>query len=147
MAAHAQESETLLRPRRSALCHLQLLSSVAAAENDSRTLQVFAGGLCSHARSLAPADQRATEIDTFGDAEGAQAASFARFALEKNASRQRAVTVAFHERWFGIAAFLATTLLWLQRVQQLQSTRKIGVHACQSREARFGEESRRMDVE
>ena len=50
------------------------------AGSDSRTLQVFAGGLCSHARSRAPADQRATEIDTFGDAEGAQTASFARFA-------------------------------------------------------------------
>jgi len=30
---------------------------------------------------------------------------------KKTQSRQRAVTVAFHERWFGIAAFLATTLL------------------------------------
>src|SRR5713226_4790691 len=70
-----------------------------------------AGGLCGHARSRAPADQRAAEIDAFGDAEGAQAAGFPRFAQEKTQSRQRAVAAAVHERWFGIAAFLATTLL------------------------------------
>src|SRR5258707_15794141 len=37
------------------------------------------------------------KIDTFGNAEGAQAASFPRFAWEKTQSRQLAVTVALHE--------------------------------------------------
>src|SRR5712692_2429283 len=66
VGAHAQESETLLRPRRSALRDLQLLPKAAVAENasraklvcaragsDSRTVQVFAGGLCGYARSRA----------------------------------------------------------------------------------------------
>src|SRR5712692_1373785 len=100
VGAHAQESETLLRPRRSALRDLQLLPKAAVAENDSRaklvcaraasdsrTVQVFAGGLCGYARSRTFASKRAAEVDAIADVEGAQTAGFPRFAQEKTQSR------------------------------------------------------------
>src|SRR5258708_12030819 len=72
------------------------------------------------------------KIDTFGNAEGAQAASFPRFPWEKTQTRQRAVTVALHEQWFGLTAFRATTLLCLQRGNQLQRTRRMTSIPCNS---------------
>ena len=47
----------------------------------------------------------------------------------------------------GVAALLAASLSRFQRIQQVQSAAKVGVHACKSSEARTGEESRGVDLE
>ncbi len=68
--SYAERIEALLRTRRSALSHIQLLSAAAAAEHDrgakplrtragrdSRALQILAGRIRGHARSRASAHQ------------------------------------------------------------------------------------------
>lgn len=82
----------------------------ARAGSDSRAIQVFAGGLCGHARSRAFANQRASEVRTVGGVKGTQAAGFPRFAEEETQGCEWAVADAVHGRWFRIGPLLASTL-------------------------------------
>jgi len=97
--ADAQRTEALLRPRPSALPHIQLLPPVAAAEDGpreapvrartgagSRGVWISAGGVCGDAGARAPIDQRAEEghaLDGVADAQAARIAEVAQETAER----------------------------------------------------------------
>src|SRR6266478_5071369 len=139
---HAQRIKALLRPRGSALHHLQLLPAAAFSGKQWRAesfcartrarppgIRSLAFGICGHAGACACADRRAAAGHAFNGVADVKAASVAQNAEEEAKPTAGTAAPELSPAARESAQLLASAVLRFQRKHKTENKRETRVHA------------------
>src|SRR5882757_7044755 len=150
----AARAEALLRKRRSALHHFQLLPQIAFSpyegsagcictriSSSSCRVWIPADRVRRHAEPCASIDERAGERNAVDGAANVKAAGFAEDAETGKKCRPQTDGIYVWRERRGTTGVLGGTILRLQCLSRRKSKREAELHACESGDSRAGESS------